>query len=117
MNAAASSWRTCTKLMCSWRVRSASINPLMPSPGKPKTTRTLQSIRRSISSSAAVCPIGCPYADCSCKHRAALLLTLEDPGDRADEFFPQRTTLPSLERDFERVLAVTVEVALEARGE
>lgn len=43
MNAADSSWRTCTKRMRSCRVRSASMMPLMPSPGMPKTTSTPQS--------------------------------------------------------------------------
>src|SRR5258708_1294270 len=40
MNAAASSWRTCTNRIRSCRVRSASMIPLMPSPGKPKPTST-----------------------------------------------------------------------------
>src|SRR5437660_7256386 len=54
MNAADSSCRTCTKVTRSCRVRSASMIPLMPSPGRPKTTRTPQSIRRSINTSAVV---------------------------------------------------------------
>src|SRR4030095_15488292 len=54
MNAAASSWRTCTNRIRSWRVRSASMIPLMPSPGRPKTTSTPQSCRVSIRMSAAV---------------------------------------------------------------
>src|SRR4026209_2526883 len=54
MNAAASSWRTCTNRIRSWRVRSASMMPLMPSPGRPNTTSTPQSSRVSIRMSAAV---------------------------------------------------------------
>src|ERR1051326_2781488 len=38
MNAAASSWRTCTKRISSWRWRSASMMPLIPSPGRPNTS-------------------------------------------------------------------------------
>src|ERR1051325_2713251 len=54
MNAAASSWRTCTNEILSCLFRSASMIPLMPSPGRPNTTHTPQSIRRSISTSAVV---------------------------------------------------------------
>src|SRR5215510_3150172 len=57
MKAAASSWRTCTNEMRSWRVRSASMRPLMPSPGRPKTTRTPQSISRSTKTSDVVVDI------------------------------------------------------------
>src|SRR5687767_8593863 len=39
------------------RVRSASMMPLMPSPGRPKTTSTPQSISASTSTSDAVCPM------------------------------------------------------------
>ena len=54
MNAADSSWRTWMKRTCSWCVRSASMMPLMPSPGSPKTVSTPQSISVSTSTSAAV---------------------------------------------------------------
>ena len=40
MNAAPSSCRTCTKRIRSRRVRSPSMNPLMPSPGRPQMTST-----------------------------------------------------------------------------
>jgi hypothetical protein len=50
--------------------------PLMPSPGSEDTTRTPQSIRRSASTSAVV--------------RSMSLLPFENPGDRADELFPER---------------------------
>src|SRR5205809_3327451 len=40
--------------MRSSRVRNASMMPLMPSPGRPKTTRTPQSIRRSTRTSDVV---------------------------------------------------------------
>src|SRR5438046_1370062 len=54
MKAAASSCRTWMNRMRSRRVRSASMMPLMPSPGRPKTTSTPQSWIVSISTSAAV---------------------------------------------------------------
>src|SRR5919201_2761779 len=54
MNAADSSCRTWMNRMRSWRVRSASMIPLMPSPGRPKTTSTSQSSKVSINTSAAV---------------------------------------------------------------
>src|SRR5205814_6030328 len=47
---------------CSCRVRSASINPLIPSPGSPNTTRTPQSMRRSTNTSAAVTAMSIPPA-------------------------------------------------------
>src|SRR5690349_5380564 len=59
MNAAASSWRTWMKRILSWRVRSASMIPLMPSPGRPKMTSTPQSRIVSISTSAAVLAMIC----------------------------------------------------------
>ena len=40
--------------LASWRLRSASMNPLMPSPGRPKIVSTPQSIRRSRKRSEAV---------------------------------------------------------------
>src|SRR5689334_5222250 len=54
MKAAPSSWRTWMKRIFSWRVRSASMIPLLPSPGNPKMTDTPQSIRRSMSRSETV---------------------------------------------------------------
>src|SRR4051794_10104132 len=54
MNAAASSWRTWMKRTSSWRFRSASMMPLMPSPGIPKMVSTPQSIRFSTRISAPV---------------------------------------------------------------
>src|SRR3954469_112339 len=53
MNAADSSWRTWIKRTFSWRTRRASMMPLMPSPGRPKTVSTPQSIRVSMSMSDA----------------------------------------------------------------
>src|SRR5437588_10367365 len=41
----------------SWRLRRASMMPLMPSPGSPKTVSTPQSMMPSTSTSAAVCAI------------------------------------------------------------
>src|SRR4030095_6320973 len=64
MNAAASSWRTCTNRIRSWRVRSASMIPLMPSPGRPKTTSTPQSCMVSIRMSAAVDAIVVSFLGC-----------------------------------------------------
>src|ERR1051325_60141 len=55
MKAADSSCRTWMNRIRSWRWRSASMMPLMPSPGSPKTTSTPQSWMVSISTSAAVC--------------------------------------------------------------
>src|SRR5829696_2860313 len=54
MKAAASSWRTCMKRTRSCLVRNASIIPLMPLPGRPKTVSTPQSMMPSTSTSAAV---------------------------------------------------------------
>src|SRR4051812_35262640 len=54
MKAAASSCRTWTKRILSLRVRSASMMPLMPSPGRPKITSTPQAWRVSTSTSAAL---------------------------------------------------------------
>src|SRR5437763_5300224 len=59
MKAAASSWRTWTKRSFSWCWRKDSIMPLMPSPGRPKTTSTPQSMRVWMSRSAAVVAINC----------------------------------------------------------
>src|SRR5918911_1703034 len=57
MNAAASSWRTCMKRTRSCLWRKASMMPLMPSPGRPKTVSTPQSMMLSMSTSAAVSAI------------------------------------------------------------
>src|SRR5436190_15035171 len=54
MKAAASSWRTWMKRTRSCLCLSASMMPLMPSPGRPKTVSTPQSIMPSMSTSAAV---------------------------------------------------------------
>src|SRR5258708_5697185 len=53
MKAAASSCRTWTNLMSCWRRRSASMMPLMPSPGRPNTTCTPQSWSTSTKTSLA----------------------------------------------------------------
>src|SRR3954468_15734499 len=53
MNAADSSCLTWMKGMRSWRVRSASMIPLMPSPGSPKTTSASHAISGSTRMSAA----------------------------------------------------------------
>src|SRR6478672_2535277 len=60
MNAADSSCLTCMNRMASCRCLSASIMPLMPSPGSPKITFTPQSTSRSTSNSAAVRAIHLP---------------------------------------------------------
>ena len=76
---------TCTKRIRSWRWRSASITPLMPSPGMPKTRSMPQSIRVSTRSSAplrvslSLLSMGCLVVDpsvgkvhtCSGRARAA----------------------------------------------
>src|SRR5947207_6317446 len=54
MNAAASSCRTRRNWIRSRRWRSASMKPLMPSPGSPNTTLTPQSMRRSTTRSAVL---------------------------------------------------------------
>src|SRR6476620_1669555 len=105
MNAAASSWRTCTKVMRSRRVRSASMMPLMPSPGSPKITRTPQSISRSASTSAVLRAM-----------THLLLLPFQDPGHRADEFFPHRPPLPRVELDLAAARHVALEVASDPCG-
>src|SRR5262249_43208256 len=61
ISAAASSWRTWMKRTWSRRLRSASMIPLMPSPGRPKTTSTPQSWRVSINTSAAVSAMRAPF--------------------------------------------------------
>src|SRR5436309_13494949 len=58
MNAAASSCLTCTKRIASRFLRSASMMPLMPSPGSPKTVSTPQSCNVSTRMSAAVMIFG-----------------------------------------------------------
>src|SRR3954466_1708661 len=55
MKAAASSCLTWMNWISPWRFRSASMVPLIPSPGSPKTTSTPQSMRMSTIISAAVC--------------------------------------------------------------
>src|SRR3954468_12900324 len=113
MNAAASSWRTCTKVMRSCRVRSASMMPLIPSPGRPNTTRTPQSIRRSTRMSAVELGIA-TYGARSTPVRS--LLPFEDPRDRPDELFPQRSPAPRLQLDFTSARHVVGEVAHDAPG-
>src|SRR6059036_1914551 len=56
MNAADSSCRTSTNLILSLRRRSASIKPLMPSPGSPNITSTPQSNSDSATISAVLVP-------------------------------------------------------------
>src|SRR5262245_35965537 len=85
------------------------MKPLMPSPGRPKTTVTPQSIRRSTSTSDVVRAIKRKAASAT----PALLLALEDPGDGADELFPQRPGLPSFRHD----LAAAAEIRLEVNHE
>src|ERR1700704_1616842 len=70
MNAADSSWRTRMKVILSWRFRSASIIPLIPSPGRPKMTRTPQSMRRSANTSDVVRAMGFSVPP-RCKHDAS----------------------------------------------
>src|SRR5437763_3200786 len=65
MKAAASSCRTCMKRTRSWRWRSASMMPLMPSPGSPKTVSTPQWVMPSTSTSAAVSAIALLPTSCS----------------------------------------------------
>src|SRR5271165_5836839 len=57
--------------MRSWCVRNASMNPLMPSPGRPKITSTPQSMSRSNSTSAVIFAI------------ALLLIACLRPGGRS----------------------------------
>src|SRR2546423_1042294 len=64
MNAAASSCLTCTKRIASRFLRSASMMPLMPSPGSPKTVSTPQSCNVSTRMSAAVMIFGAFRAGC-----------------------------------------------------
>src|SRR5919204_2945 len=61
-SAAVSSWRTCTKRTSSSRLRSASMKPLMPSPGRPKIVSTPQSIRRWSMRSETVSAISPPQS-------------------------------------------------------
>src|SRR5579871_651550 len=66
-NAAASSCRTWINLICFWWVRNASMMPLMPSPGIPKTVSTPQSMRRSTITSDAVFAMSSFYLSLSSK--------------------------------------------------
>src|SRR4051794_18188208 len=109
MNAAASSCRTCRNVMRSCRCRSASMMPLIPSPGRPKTIFTPQSINRSTSTSAVVMAMG----RLSVRFYPASLLPLENPRDRADELFPQRPVLPAFSRD----LAASTQIGLQIRAD
>src|SRR5256885_1529380 len=102
--------------MRSWRTRSASMMPLMPSPGRPNTTRTPQSINRSTSTSAVVCAIGVSPLH-TLVQGARLLLTLEDPRDRSDELLPHRAAPPRVEPDLAAARDVRVQIAADPRGE
>src|SRR2546421_2992456 len=91
--------------------------PLMPSPGRPKTTVTPQSIRRSATTSAAVRSMFEISEREELQGERHLLLPLENPGDAADEFFPERPMSPFIERDFAGVRAVAFEIHGEACGD
>src|SRR5919197_4984441 len=73
-SAAVSSWRTWTKRTSSSRARSASMKPLMPSPGRPKIVSTPQSVSRSrIKSETVVAISPCLLSRSGClrlAHRA-----------------------------------------------
>src|ERR1051326_4135796 len=102
--------------MRSCRTRSASMMPLMPSPGRPNTTRTPQSIKRSTSRSAVVCAIGCSPLH-TLVQGARLLLTLEDPRDRSDELLPHRAAPPRVEPDLAAARDVRIQIAAHPCGE
>src|SRR5438477_1109296 len=102
----------------------------MPSPGRPKTTVTPQSIRRSANTSAAVRAMVCSRVvvagfsrprsaygghllfrrDCKAGAWGFLLLTLEDPRDRADELLPHRPSSPIRQRDFAALREIRSEI-------
>src|SRR6476646_1760042 len=99
--------------MRSCRVRSASMMPLIPSPGRPNTTRTPQSISRSTRMSAVVVGMR-TYGARSTPVQS--LLPFEDPRDRPDELLPQRPPAPRRALDLTRARHVRGQVAHDARG-
>src|SRR6476469_2050929 len=95
------------------RVRNASMLPLIPSPGRPNTTRTPQSISRSTRMSAVVVGMGAYGARSTPGHS---LLPFEDPRDRPDELLPRRSPVPRRSLDLTRARHVRGQVAHDARG-
>src|SRR5216684_6054151 len=84
MNAADSSCRTWMNDMRSWRVRNASMMPLMPSPGRPKTTSTPQSISVSMRTSEAfMIHPGIGMSSCRTGTHTATQLCSEDCPEKA----------------------------------
>src|SRR5262249_45704516 len=98
MKAADSSCRTCTNEIESWRIRSASMMPLIPSPGRPKITRTPHSISRSASTSAAVRAIVATPSS-HAKQEADLKRRLDELDSReGEEYFLAMEDPPRLDR-------------------